>query len=162
MRKKVTKKKPEAESSWFNRPVFYAMGVVALSSMITACTLLTMVLPEKDSISQSSLRVPLVVEPGPEFPIVITEDDSKEPGVAMISASDLEALWDAMRSHSKFSHPPLSDKEILFKCHKLAGTLYSCKIVQGQDPILSSDPPTVDDNKEPQVEKESKNWDPFK
>ena len=163
MRKKVTKKKKvEAESSWFNKPVFYAMGVVALSSMITACTLLTMVLPDdKDSISQSSLRVPLVVEPGPEFPIVITEDGSKESGVAMISAADLDALWDAMKSHSKFSHPPLSDKEILLKCYHLSEFRYSCKKIQGQDPILSSDQEIKEvPVEEVQVDKE--NWDPFK
>ena len=162
MRKKV-KKKVEAESNWFNRPVFYALGVLALASTITACTLLTkVILDDKDSFSQSPIKVPLVVEPGPEFPIVITEDDSKEPGVAMISAADLDAIWDAMRSHFEVSHH-IDDNEILFKCHKLAGTLYSCKMVQGESPNLeSSEIPIVDNNKEPQVEKESEKWDPFK
>ena len=162
MRKKV-KKKVEAESTWFNRPVFYALGVLALASTITACTLLTkVILDDTDSISQSSLRVPLVVEPGPEFPIVITEEGSKESGTAMISAADLDAIYAALANHFETSHR-LGDKEILFKCHKLAGTLYSCKIVQGKAPNLeSSEIPTVDDNKEPQVEKESEKWDPFK
>ena len=157
MRKKVKKKKVEAESTWFNRPVFYALGVLALASTITACTLLTKVILDDQE------KVPLVVVPGPEFPIVITEeDDSKEPGVAMISAADLDAIYAALANHFETS-PRLGDKEILVKCHKLAGTLYSCKIVQGESPNLeSSEIPIVDNNKEPQVEKESEKWDPFK
>ena len=157
MRKKVKKKKVEAESTWFNRPVFYALGVLALASTITACTLLTKVILDDQE------KVPLVVVPGPENPIVITEeDDSKEPGVAMISAADLDAIYAALANHFETSHR-LGDKEILFKCHKLAGTLYSCKIVQGESPNLeSSEIPIVDNNKEPQVEKESEKWDPFK
>tara|TARA_B100002003_G_scaffold250504_1_gene290131 strand:+ start:929 stop:1402 length:474 start_codon:yes stop_codon:yes gene_type:complete len=157
MRKKVKKKKVEAESTWFNRPVFYALGVLALASTITACTLLTKVILDDQE------KVPLVVVPGPESPIVITEeDDSKEPGVAMISAADLDAIYAALANHFETSHR-LGDKEILFKCHKLAGTLYSCKIVQGESPNLeSSEIPIVDNNKEPQVEKESEKWDPFK
>jgi DNA polymerase III sliding clamp (beta) subunit (PCNA family) len=157
MRKKVKKKKVEAESTWFNRPVFYALGVLALASTITACTLLTKVILDDQE------KVPLVVVPGPELPIVITEeDDSKEPGVAMISAADLDAIYAALANHFETSHR-LGDKEILFKCHKLAGTLYSCKIVQGESPNLeSSEIPIVDNNKEPQVEKESEKWDPFK
>ena len=156
MRKKVKKKKVEAESTWFNRPVFYALCVLALASTITACTLLTKVILDDQE------KVPLVV-PGPESPIVITEeDDSKEPGVAMISAADLDAIYAALANHFETSHR-LGDKEILFKCHKLAGTLYSCKIVQGESPNLeSSEIPIVDNNKEPQVEKESEKWDPFK
>ena len=150
MRKTVKKKKVEEESSWFNKPVFFSMGIVALASTITACTLLTMVLPDgEDSISQSPPRVS------------VTEEASKEPGPAMILGADL------IENHLAISHKPLplyelDEKEILFKCYHLAEFRYSCKLVQGQDPELSSTQEIKDTPQSPEAEKEEKeNWKPF-
>ena len=35
------KKKKSNESSWFNKPVFYSMAFLTMSSLITSCTLIT-------------------------------------------------------------------------------------------------------------------------
>ena len=159
MRKKVTKKttkKAATESSWFNKSVFYSVVVLAICSTATACTLLLKGLDVNDRISSGVDSSPIVVEVAPEVNI---EEGSKEPGLAMISATDLIA------NHLAISHS-IDGKEILFKCHNLAGALYSCKIVQGKAPNLKSDEiPTVE-IEEPSVEKEldveEKEWDPFR
>ena len=154
--KKVTKK--AEESSWFNKSVFYAMAMLALASTITACSLLTGVLfSDNDTISGSVDSSPIVVEVVPEPKI---EDGTKEPSVSIISAADLIA------NHLAISHQIGTD-EILFKCHQLAGNLYSCKIVQGKKPDPNAEKPEVEiPNEKPEkgheASEEKPDWDPFK
>ena len=159
MRKKVTQKKviKAEESSWFNKAVFYSVVLVAICSTATACTLILRGLDGNDRISSGVDSSPVVAEVVSEPKI---EDGTKEPSVSIISAADL------IESHLKISHR-IDDKEILFKCHNLAGSLYSCKIVQGKKPDPNVEKPEVEIPKEEpekghEASEEKPDWDPFK
>lgn len=158
MRKKVSKKKAQTESNWFNKPVFFALLGLTLASTITACSLIYRGI-NKDVTPTVVDRV--VEVPVPSEPIIVEK-------VVEIPQSDAEMLMiNGLAEHIN-AHHDLKENEVLFKCASLSSNLYSCKIVQGKQPDPNAEKPEVDLPKEEPVgheansEKPKKRWDPFK
>jgi hypothetical protein len=167
--KRKPRKKPVAkqDSVWFNKSVFWAMFLVAISSTITACSLITKQI-KADPATE-------VIVSLPNETISVPEAD----GHIHLERNIGQAL---MNSHL-LQHHQVGELEKVFKCSNLNGKIYTCKVIESVEvapvkknpkpeikpeaakaaPEKAVEPEFVDESVPEEVPvKKKKRWNPFK
>lgn len=174
VRKVTTKRKPRAkavakeESSWFNKSVFWAMFVVMVCSVVTACSMIT-----QTGISDI---LPRDTVPTDEGTVIISPIITDRPdGHIHLEKNIGQAL---LNSHI-LQHHQLDSNEILMKCSDLNGKIYTCQLVKSPEvtpipqkktekSVVIKKKVVVEKDVEPEfideeeLSKPRKKWNPFK